>query len=66
MGTLPQYPPVSRRHLCWPCHNLEKAKGLGKYICWRCYLVIKEPPLMFRNAWYHPDHFSCTHCRYLQ
>ncbi|KAF6114406.1 LIM zinc finger domain containing 2 [Phyllostomus discolor] len=51
------------RHLCWPCHNLEKAKGLGpKYICQQCYLVIKEQPLMFRNNWYHLDHYSCTHC----
>uniref|UniRef100_A0A9L0RGN6 LIM zinc finger domain containing 2 n=1 Tax=Equus caballus TaxID=9796 RepID=A0A9L0RGN6_HORSE len=50
------------RHLCRPCHNREKAKGLGKYICQRCHLVIDEQPLMFRNDAYHPDHFSCTHC----
>uniref|UniRef100_A0AC11BBM3 LIM zinc finger domain containing 2 n=1 Tax=Ovis aries TaxID=9940 RepID=A0AC11BBM3_SHEEP len=50
------------RHLCRPCHNREKAKGLGKYICQRCHLVIDEQPLMFKNDAYHPDHFSCTHC----
>ncbi|XP_033256044.1 LIM and senescent cell antigen-like-containing domain protein 2 isoform X2 [Orcinus orca] len=50
------------RHLCRPCHNREKAKGLGKYVCQRCHLVIDEQPLMFRNDAYHPDHFSCTHC----
>uniref|UniRef100_A0A8D1TA74 LIM zinc finger domain containing 2 n=1 Tax=Sus scrofa TaxID=9823 RepID=A0A8D1TA74_PIG len=50
------------RHLCRPCHNREKAKGLGKYICQRCHLVIDEQPLMFRNDAYHPDHFNCTHC----
>ncbi|ELW62207.1 LIM and senescent cell antigen-like-containing domain protein 2 [Tupaia chinensis] len=49
-------------HLCRPCHNREKAKGLGKYICQRCHLVIDEQPLMFRSDAYHPDHFSCTHC----
>nr|KAF6495614.1 LIM zinc finger domain containing 2 [Rousettus aegyptiacus] len=51
------------RHLCRPCHNREKAKGLGKHICQRCHLVIEEQPLMFRSDAYHPDHFSCTHCR---
>ncbi|KAM8791147.1 LIM and senescent cell antigen-like-containing domain protein 2 isoform 1-T1 [Rhynchonycteris naso] len=51
------------RHLCRPCHNREKAKGLGKYMCQRCHLVIEEQPLMFRSDAYHPDHFSCTHCR---
>ncbi|XP_040330668.1 LIM and senescent cell antigen-like-containing domain protein 2 isoform X1 [Herpailurus yagouaroundi] len=50
------------RHLCRPCHNREKAKGLGKYVCQRCHLVIDEKPLMFKNDAYHPDHFSCTHC----
>ncbi|XP_072644831.1 LIM and senescent cell antigen-like-containing domain protein 2 isoform X2 [Canis lupus baileyi] len=50
------------RHLCRPCHNREKAKGLGKYVCQRCHLVIDEQPLMFKNDAYHPDHFSCTHC----
>lgn len=54
--------PASRRHLCRPCHNREKAKGLGKYICQRCHLVIDEQPLMFRSDAYHPDHFNCTHC----
>ncbi|KAL0624710.1 LIM and senescent cell antigen-like-containing domain protein 2 [Plecturocebus cupreus] len=49
-------------HLCRPCHNREKAKGLGKYICQRCHLVIDEQPLMFRSDAYHPDHFNCTHC----
>ncbi|XP_054534947.1 LIM and senescent cell antigen-like-containing domain protein 2 isoform X1 [Pan troglodytes] len=52
----------SSRHLCRPCHNREKAKGLGKYICQRCHLVIDEQPLMFRSDAYHPDHFNCTHC----
>lgn len=55
----------SPRHLCRPCHDREKAKGLGKYICRRCHLVIDEQPLMFRNDAYHPDHFSCTHCGYV-
>ncbi|XP_011797071.1 PREDICTED: LIM and senescent cell antigen-like-containing domain protein 2 isoform X3 [Colobus angolensis palliatus] len=49
-------------HLCRPCHNREKAKGLGKYVCQRCHLVIDEQPLMFRSDAYHPDHFNCTHC----
>ncbi|NXR15028.1 LIMS2 protein, partial [Semnornis frantzii] len=48
--------------LCRPCHNREKAKGLGKYICQKCHLIIDEQPLMFRNDSYHPDHFNCTHC----
>uniref|UniRef100_A0ABM5G2J3 LIM and senescent cell antigen-like-containing domain protein 2 isoform X4 n=1 Tax=Pogona vitticeps TaxID=103695 RepID=A0ABM5G2J3_9SAUR len=52
----------SGRHLCRPCHNREKAKGLGKYICQKCHLIIDEQPLMFRNDSYHPDHFNCTHC----
>ncbi|KAK2490399.1 hypothetical protein MC885_007472 [Smutsia gigantea] len=52
----------SPRHLCRPCHDREKAKGLGKHICRRCHLVIDEQPLMFRSDAYHPDHFSCTHC----
>lgn len=56
--------PATHRHLCRPCHNREKAKGLGKHICQRCHLVIEEQPLMFRSDAYHPDHFSCTHCRY--
>lgn len=55
---------TSHRHLCRPCHNREKAKGLGKYVCQRCHLVIDEQPLMFKNDAYHPDHFSCTHCGY--
>lgn len=59
----PCYLPASHRHLCRPCHNREKAKGLGKYICQRCHLVIDEQPLMFKSDAYHPDHFSCTHCR---
>lgn len=50
------------RHLCRPCHNREKAKGLGKFICQRCHLTIDEQPLMFKNDPYHPDHFSCSHC----
>lgn len=50
------------RHLCRPCHNREKAKGLGKFICQRCHLAIDEQPLMFKNDPYHPDHFSCSHC----
>ncbi|KAF7253304.1 LIM and senescent cell antigen-like-containing domain protein 2 [Varanus komodoensis] len=49
-------------HLCRTCHNREKAKGLGKYICQKCHLIIDEQPLMFRNDSYHPDHFNCTHC----
>ncbi|XP_015422969.1 PREDICTED: LIM and senescent cell antigen-like-containing domain protein 2 [Myotis davidii] len=54
---------VEVRHLCRPCHSREKAKGLGKHVCQRCHLVIEEQPLMFRSDAYHPDHFSCTHCR---
>ncbi|XP_075386045.1 LIM and senescent cell antigen-like-containing domain protein 2 isoform X1 [Tenrec ecaudatus] len=54
--------PMGYRHLCRPCHNQEKAKRLGKYVCQRCYLVIDEQPLMFRNDAYHADHFNCTHC----
>lgn len=53
---------TSYRHLCRPCHNREKAKGLGKFICQRCHLAIDEQPLMFKNDPYHPDHFSCSHC----
>lgn len=55
----------STRHLCRPCHNREKAKGLGKYICQKCHLIIDEQPLMFKNDSYHPDHFNCTHCGYV-
>lgn len=57
--------PLLTRHLCRPCHNREKAKGLGKYICQKCHLIIDEQPLMFRNDSYHPDHFNCTHCGYV-
>lgn len=56
---------LALRHLCRPCHNREKAKGLGKYICQKCHLIIDEQPLMFKNDSYHPDHFSCTHCGYV-
>lgn len=57
-------PATSYRHLCRPCHSWEKAKSLGKHVCQWCHLVIEEQPLMFRSDPYHPDHFSCTHCRY--
>ncbi|KAL4608858.1 LIM and senescent cell antigen-like-containing domain protein 1 [Arapaima gigas] len=50
------------RHLCRPCHNREKARGLGKYICQKCHAIIDEQPLIFKNDPYHPDHFSCTNC----
>uniref|UniRef100_A0A8C2RUV2 LIM and senescent cell antigen-like-containing domain protein 1 n=1 Tax=Capra hircus TaxID=9925 RepID=A0A8C2RUV2_CAPHI len=45
------------RHLCRPCHNREKARGLGKYICQKCH-----QPLIFKNDPYHPDHFNCANC----
>lgn len=48
------------RHLCHPCHNCEKAKGLGKYICLKCHALIDEQPLIFKNDPYHPDHFDCA------
>ncbi|RXM30432.1 RanBP2-like and GRIP domain-containing protein 3 [Acipenser ruthenus] len=51
-----------RRHLCRPCHNREKARGLGKYICQKCHAIIDELPLIFKNDPYHPDHFNCTNC----
>lgn len=60
----PPMPATAHRHLCRPCHSREKAKDLGKHICQRCHLVIEEQPLLFRSDAYHPDHFSCTHCRY--
>ncbi|MGH0135132.1 UNVERIFIED_CONTAM: hypothetical protein FKN15_032411 [Acipenser sinensis] len=50
------------RHLCRPCHNREKARGLGKYICQKCHAIIDELPLIFKNDPYHPDHFNCTNC----
>ncbi|XP_078078114.1 LIM and senescent cell antigen-like-containing domain protein 1 isoform X3 [Mustelus asterias] len=50
------------RHLCRPCHNREKARGLGKYICQKCHAIIDEQPLIFKNDPYHPDHFNCVHC----
>ncbi|CAB1328804.1 unnamed protein product [Coregonus sp. 'balchen'] len=34
------------RHLCRPCHNREKARGLGKYICQKCHAIIEEQPLL--------------------
>lgn len=65
VGYLPLTPNLaSHRHLCRPCHNREKAKGLGKYICQRCHQVMDEQPLMFKNDAYHPDHFNCTNCGY--
>lgn len=54
------------RHLCRPCHNREKARGLGKYVCQKCHAIIDEQPLIFKNDPYHPDHFSCTNCGYEQ
>ncbi|XP_024142662.1 LIM and senescent cell antigen-like-containing domain protein 1 isoform X5 [Oryzias melastigma] len=50
------------RHLCRPCHNKEKARGLGKYICQKCHAIIDEQPLLFKNDPYHPDHFNCNNC----
>ncbi|XP_051882364.1 LIM and senescent cell antigen-like-containing domain protein 1 isoform X1 [Pristis pectinata] len=50
------------RHLCRPCHNREKARGLGKYICQKCHAIIDEQPLIFKNDPYHPDHFNCVNC----
>lgn len=50
------------RHLCRPCHNREKARGLGKYICQKCHAIIEEQPLLFKNDPYHPDHFNCNNC----
>lgn len=50
------------RHLCRPCHNREKARGLGKYICQKCHAIIEEHPLIFKNDPYHPDHFNCNNC----
>lgn len=50
------------RHLCRPCHNREKARGLGKYICQKCHAIIDELPLIFKNDPYHPDHFNCNNC----
>uniref|UniRef100_A0A4W6FHA3 LIM domain-containing protein n=1 Tax=Lates calcarifer TaxID=8187 RepID=A0A4W6FHA3_LATCA len=50
------------RHLCRPCHNREKARGLGKYICQKCHAIIDEQPLLFKNDPYHPDHFNCNNC----
>uniref|UniRef100_A0A8C4NMP8 LIM and senescent cell antigen-like-containing domain protein 2 n=2 Tax=Myxinidae TaxID=7762 RepID=A0A8C4NMP8_EPTBU len=50
------------RHLCRPCHNREKAKGLGKYVCQKCHAIIDGQPLVYRSDPYHPDHFNCTHC----
>uniref|UniRef100_A0A8C2PYT0 LIM domain-containing protein n=1 Tax=Cyprinus carpio TaxID=7962 RepID=A0A8C2PYT0_CYPCA len=50
------------RHLCRPCHNREKARGLGKYICQKCHAIIEEQPLIFKNDPYHPDHFNCSNC----
>ncbi|KAG5283326.1 hypothetical protein AALO_G00040850 [Alosa alosa] len=50
------------RHLCRPCHNREKARGLGKYICQKCHAIIEELPLIFKNDPYHPDHFNCNNC----
>jgi hypothetical protein len=52
------------RHLCRPCHNREKARGLGKYICQKCHAIIDEQPLIFKNDPYHPDHFNCANCGY--
>uniref|UniRef100_A0A8L0DL94 LIM and senescent cell antigen-like-containing domain protein 1 n=1 Tax=Oncorhynchus mykiss TaxID=8022 RepID=A0A8L0DL94_ONCMY len=50
------------RHLCRPCHNREKARGLGKYICQKCHAIIEDSPLIFKNDPYHPDHFNCNNC----
>uniref|UniRef100_A0A3Q2U9C9 LIM domain-containing protein n=1 Tax=Fundulus heteroclitus TaxID=8078 RepID=A0A3Q2U9C9_FUNHE len=50
------------RHLCRPCHNKEKARGLGKYVCQKCHAIIEEQPLLFKNDPYHPDHFNCNNC----
>ncbi|KAK2519476.1 Lims1 [Columba guinea] len=53
---------IHKRHLCRPCHNREKARGLGKYICQKCHAIIDEQPLIFKNDPYHPDHFNCANC----
>ncbi|KAG7254886.1 hypothetical protein CRUP_013405, partial [Coryphaenoides rupestris] len=52
----------ARLHLCRPCHNREKARGLGKYMCQKCHAIIEDQPLLFKNDPYHPDHFSCNNC----
>lgn len=62
-SALNTFSPHSRfRHLCRPCHNREKARGLGKYICQKCHAIIEEQPLIFKNDPYHPDHFNCNNC----
>ncbi|EGV98420.1 LIM and senescent cell antigen-like-containing domain protein 1 [Cricetulus griseus] len=50
------------RHLCRPCHNREKARGNGNYICQKCHAIIDEQLLIFKNDPYHLDHFNCANC----
>ncbi|XP_039250060.2 LIM and senescent cell antigen-like-containing domain protein 1 isoform X1 [Styela clava] len=50
------------RSLCRPCHNREKALGLGKYVCQKCQAIIDEEVLRFKGEPYHPFHFNCQHC----
>lgn len=59
---LSSVPHCPTRHLCRPCHNREKARGLGKYICQKCHAIIEEQHLLFKNDPYHPDHFNCNNC----
>jgi len=50
------------RALCRPCHNREKAMGMGKLICYKSNTVIDGEPLWFKGHPYWPYHFNCSRC----
>ncbi|KAH9514690.1 LIM and senescent cell antigen-like-containing domain protein 2 [Bulinus truncatus] len=50
------------RALCKDCNAMEKAKGLGKYVCLKCHSIIDGGHLKWKGEPYHPYHFNCHSC----
>ncbi|KAK0054542.1 LIM and senescent cell antigen-like-containing domain protein 1 isoform X3 [Biomphalaria pfeifferi] len=50
------------RALCKDCNAMEKAKGLGKYFCFKCHSIIDGGHLKWKGEAYHPYHFNCHSC----
>lgn len=50
------------RALCRECNDIEKAAGLGRYVCHRCHAIIEEGHIKFKGDSYHPYHFKCRRC----
>ncbi|GFR86260.1 LIM and senescent cell antigen-like-containing domain protein 1 [Elysia marginata] len=50
------------RALCRDCNANEKAKGLGKYVCFKCHCIIEGGHLKWKGEVYCPYHFNCYTC----